>query len=326
MTKRTKFLFASLVILLLAGFLAPSDALAAPLLAEVRRTIDGAAGQGVGYGTSVQLDTYQRPVIAYTDLAGTALKLAYCDDPVCSTWVTNKVDDADTGNHPSLQLTADGLPVISYERGGLLYVAFCSTPACEPGTTTIKTLDTRAGMTAPYTSMQLDANGRPIVSYSRPASSGFGGMWVAYCNDVGCESVSLKQLESGAATSYTSMQLNSSGNPVIAYSSGAGSRGAALIVCTAPDCSTFDPVVPLHAASQTGQYISLQLDGADRPRAVYFWNSGGIRIALCGDAACSSVTTVSFSGTGTTSYMSLALDASGRPVLPPQLQTTACSD
>lgn len=105
MSIRNKFLLASVALLLFMGFVAPSSALAAPLLAAVRRTIDGAAGQGVGYGSSVQLDAYQRPVIAYTDLAGTALKLAYCNNPVCSTWVTNKVDDAGTGNHPSLRLT-----------------------------------------------------------------------------------------------------------------------------------------------------------------------------------------------------------------------------
>lgn len=245
------------------------------------------------------------------DMAGTALKLAYCDNPVCSTWVTNKVDDVDTGEHPSLQLTTEGLPVIAYQRSGMLYVAFCGTPACEPGTTTVKTLDSRVGINAAHTSMQLDTNGRPIASYSRPASSGFGGMWVAYCNDADCDSVSLNQVEGSAATTYTSLKLNSSGNPVIAYSATVGAR---LVVCTAPDCSTLDPFVALHATTTTGHYISLQLDTSDRPRAVFFWNSGGIRMALCSDAACSSVSTVTFSGTNTTANTSLALDNSGRPV------------
>lgn len=122
-------LFAILAVSLISLAVALSSASAAPLFAPVRLNLDSSGN--VGNNPWLALDAYQRPVIAYTDTTGTALKLVYCDNPVCSSRTINVVDDTDTGNSAVLQLNAEGLPVISYHRGGRMYIAFCSTPTCD---------------------------------------------------------------------------------------------------------------------------------------------------------------------------------------------------
>ncbi|MCW5874035.1 MAG: hypothetical protein KIS88_05250 [Anaerolineales bacterium] len=323
-----------LTFVLLTALLIPSDTLAAPLRAPVVRTLDGSGGLNVGIGPSLVLDAYQRPVIAYSDTSGTALKLAYCDDPECSTWVANKVDDAGTGSYASLQLTSAGLPVISYRRGNNLYLAMCATPACEPGSVTVKTLDNRTGGTVGgYTSLQLDANERPILSYSRTAGTNVG-LWVAYCSDADCASVTLNRVGDTAGVNYTSMKLNSSGNPVIAYEAASNVR---LVTCTAPDCGTFNAFQIIDTGGQNGGDISLQLDASGLPRAVYYnGDSNEIRLLLCSTAACTSGnrSLVSLPDTSLSNATSLVLDGSGNPVFTygdlrstaNQLKLTRCSD
>lgn len=326
MRKFSKPVLIALFLLAILIFASTSTALAAPLHALVRTTLDGSGGLDVGNVPSLTLDGYSRPVIAYTDVSGTALKVAYCDDPTCSGFTLNKVDDADSGYYASIKLDANGLPVISYQREFNLYIAFCSTPACDPGTVTIKGLDT-SGRVSGYTSMQLDSAGRPIVSYSRSSGGGTGGLWVAHCNDTQCDSVTLTHTDSTAGTSYTSMQLNSSGNPVIAYAAVPNVR---FLTCTAPDCSTVTGRRTFDGGSLYGQYISLELNASGLARAIYYNNGVGVRYLECTNASCSTrnITTL----TGTT-FTSLALNSSGVPVFttsttnsPYQLRLFRCGD
>lgn len=99
--------------------------------------IDGmGSDQPTGFYTTAAIAPDGVPVVAYHDPGLGALKLARCDDGVCTVRVVDDgVRDTEThvvGIHPHLAFAADGNPVISYadETDGQIYLAFCGAPDC----------------------------------------------------------------------------------------------------------------------------------------------------------------------------------------------------
>jgi hypothetical protein len=93
--------------------------------------VDAGAGEFVGQFTSLQLDSFDTPVISYYNATTGVLKLAHCQDLDCADPASiNTVDDtSDMGQYSSLALAQDGNPVISYYdaiNGNL--VSRCVTP------------------------------------------------------------------------------------------------------------------------------------------------------------------------------------------------------
>jgi len=65
----------------------------------------------VGWGSSIVIDSYNYPHIAYADITNDFIKYAYWDG---RSWIISKVDDSDGGGLPSLALDSKDLPHISY--------------------------------------------------------------------------------------------------------------------------------------------------------------------------------------------------------------------
>ena len=126
-------------------------------------TLDSAGN--VGYYTSIAIGVNGNPIISHHDDTSTALKVAACDDPTCTTNTNTTLDSAGfVGSHTSIAIGIDGNPIISYydATNANLKVAACDDPACTTSTNT--TLDS-AGNVGWYTSIAIGIDGNPITSY-----------------------------------------------------------------------------------------------------------------------------------------------------------------
>ncbi len=127
-----------------------------------RATLDTAGG----YYTSLELSSTGIPIISYQGNLGT-LKVAVCGDTTCSAGNTTTIIDAgpSVGRHSSLALDASGIPFISYydDGNGDLKIAACGNATCSAGNG-IATVDS-AGNVGNSTSLAINADGFPVVSY-----------------------------------------------------------------------------------------------------------------------------------------------------------------
>ena len=128
-------------------------------------TIDSTVG--VGEYTSIAIRDNGLPVISYYDFTNDDLKVAACTTTNCTgtTTITTIDSTGDVGEHTSIAIRDNGLPVISYNdfTNSALKVAACTTTNCT-GAATITTIDS-TGNVGLNTSIAIRDNGLPVISY-----------------------------------------------------------------------------------------------------------------------------------------------------------------
>lgn len=174
----------------------------------------------VGQSTSMVLDADDNPVITYRDLTNGDLKVMHCNDPNCAGGDESiTTPDTEDGRSTSmLTLDANGNPVISY--WGLassdLKIMHCNDSNCAGGDESITSPDTE-GEVGRQTSLALDAEGNPVVSYYDITN---GDLKVMHCNDPNCagDDESIVSPDTGGNVGrFTWLALDATGNPVVAY-------------------------------------------------------------------------------------------------------------
>jgi hypothetical protein len=163
------------------------------------------------------------------------------------------------------------------------------------------------------TSLQLDANGYPVISHYDTTN---GNLKLAVCKDATCLTKDITTVDdSGDVGSETSLQLNAmNGYPVISYYD-ATNADLKLAVCN--DATCFMKDITTVDDMGVGPSTSLQLDANGYPVISYYdRTNGNLKLAVCNDATCSTkdITTVDDLG-HVGQYTSLQLNANGYPVI-----------
>lgn len=187
--------------------------------------------EAAGADTALALDAAGNPIIAYYQQAtgGTKnINVVHCSDPLCASFSNTTVDNTVQADQIGLSMVLDsaGNPVLSYDRELFhlfqLRVLHCSDSSCSAGdvpTTVDRLCNGGAGP-----SVAVDALGHPVVSYESEGAGGCETLFinVAHCGDATCSSGNvIAQAVSGQyfPPNGGSLQLDSAGNPVIAFDS-----------------------------------------------------------------------------------------------------------
>jgi len=275
----------------------------------------------VGSYTSLELDGAGNPVVSYYDTTNGDLKVLHCDDPAC----TSAGDGAQTvdsaglvGVDSSLELDTSGFPVVSYSTGASpdLKILHCNDADCVGGDESISLPDT-VGAVGIASSLALDSAGFPVVSYHDNTN---GDLKLMHCNDANCsggdESI-VSPDTAGSVGNDTSLVLDASGFPVIAYSDFTNGD-LKIIHCNDANCTGGGDVPrTIDSTGSVGSGVGVVLDGVNPVMSYYDATNNDLKILHCADPGCSAIKSTTSPDTGflVGQETSIALDGSGNPVV-----------
>lgn len=245
--------------------------------------------------------------------------------------MTSSNPDLSSGNgaYSSMKLDFNGFPVISqYDpMNGDLRLTRCYDPACVVAHSNI--VDdggVAADIVGMYTSLALDANEFPVISYYDFTS---GDLKLAHCNDADCAGgddapVGVVDGSTNDRGQYSSLALDQLGQPVISYYD-ATSHRLLLTHCNDVDCAGGDDPNGVVNTGDTfgddvGQYSSMALDVFDGFPTIAYYNATALDLKLvhCTNGDCTGPQTsvlVDGAGTNVGANLSMTLDLSSTPVI-----------
>jgi hypothetical protein len=147
---------------------------------NVSTTVDDPENR-VGFTSSIAIGMDGLPVISHHDATARTLRVTDCGNAACTAGnVSTMVDDLapGVGAYTSIAISADGLPVISYQGRGLR-VTKCGNPACTTGNVST-TVDNHG---ATFTSIAIGTDGLPVISFM---DFGPETLWVTKCGTQSC--------------------------------------------------------------------------------------------------------------------------------------------
>lgn len=272
-------------------------------------------------GISLALDGNGNPVVSFFDLDGSSnerVNLLHCGNAACTSG--NTLTALETLGPPTgmtaLALDASGNPVIAYDGVGHgVRLVHCNGPNCAGGN---ETPVTAASGNARAPSLALDASGNPIVSYFLEFPD--YDLRVLHCDDPSCTGGGESDVgvdTAGDVGRASSIALDSTGNPVIAYHRSDGG-GLKVATCNDSSCSGGNEMITsVDTDGTVGLDLSLVLDPSDHPVVSYYdYGNTALRLLHCGNPTCTTANSIvvidndADSGLG----LSLALDALGNPV------------
>jgi len=237
----------------------------------------------VGYGTSIAIDSVNRPHIAYGNNSNDSVKYTHWDG---SSWQIQTVENATSKSFysPSLALDNQSRPHICYvfTEAGLKY-AYWNGLSWQ-----ITTID---NMGIPITSITLDIN-IPHIVYARSDSSLYHTSW----NGTTWQN---QEIESGGIYSSVSLGLDHSAIPHISY----------MYNNTLKYASWNGSGWQIQTLASKARDCSLALDSTDRPHIVYLDATDGLMKHIYFDGLIWVVESVDNIGSHYEFYADIAIDA-----------------
>lgn len=245
-------------------------------------TIDDSGADVVGQHTSITIGTDGLGLISYRDVTNGALKVAHCNNVLCSSATTATIDTVDA-LWSSITIGSDGLGLISYhdDPNSTLKTAHCNNVACSTATTT--TLDA-SGATGFQTSITIGSDGFGLISYSDLLGDTLN---VAHCVNIPCNTAGNFPVDTVASgDSFSSITIGADGLGLIGYRDNVNGdiRVAHCdnVQCLSSTRATVD------AAQGTGQYTSITIGADGRPLISYgkIGSPDQFKIAHCSNVFC----------------------------------------
>ena len=274
-------------------------------------------GSSNGVQSSVKLNSVGNPVVAYFDFTNSSLKILSCGNSVCNSGnsITTVDSVGDVGRYPSLKLDSNQKPVVSYLdlSNGKLKVLHCGNTLCTSGNSLTSIAGN--GIAGYYSSLSLDANDIPTISYYDSTNENLN---IVRCGDANCVSNNLINIpdSTGNVGLYTSLNLDSNSNPVVSYYDSTNTN-LKVLRCGSPMCGP-NSVYVGDTAMDVGRYSAIKLDANGRP-VISYWDetNGNLKLLHCGDTTCSQSNSVTSPYTpGNAGWdTSLDIDINGNPVI-----------
>jgi hypothetical protein len=237
----------------------------------------------------------------------------------CNALATTVDTTGNVGEHTSIAIGPDGLPVVSYYdvTNGNLKVAKCNDPACSGGGETITAVDTTDDV-GQYTSIAIGSGGFPVVSYYDVTN---GDLKVAGCNDPACaggdEQITSKDT-AGDVGQYTSTAIGADGLPVVSYYD-VTNGNLKVVKCNDATCGGAVTPTPVDAGGDVGQYTSIATGADGFPVIAYrAVANSDLKVAKCNDPACTGgdeTTTLVDTVGNVGEFASIAVGTGGLPVV-----------
>jgi hypothetical protein len=191
-----------------------------PCASATTRTVDATAHVTPPGGTesvaSITIGADHLPVLSYYDSTNLDLRVAHCDDALCTTAGAHSVDTAgDVGQDSSITIGADALPIISYHDFTPNYdlkVAHCNDTACTVATR--HSVDTN-GSVGKFTSIAIGPDHLPVIAYEDydPVDD----IKVAHCDDTACTTASAQRIDANGSDFFPSITIGADAEPIISY-------------------------------------------------------------------------------------------------------------
>ena len=285
---------------------------------------------------SIAISTDGLPVISYYDITAADLKVTKCGNADCSNGNSTVIVDAlgNTGEFSSIFVPADGLPVISYYSGAAtsLKVAKCGTVNCSSGNSVSTIVTGNPGL---FSAITVPADGLPIIAHINNTTNKLA---VVKCGNAGCSSGNTLTTVDAVTLAFDRLAIavSADGFPVISYLEVLAGLGRLRVAkCGNAGCSSGNTLVTVDATSSTGLASSIAVPADGRPVISYYDVTAlDLRLAKCGNAACSSgntFTTLDSAG-NVGEYTSIKVPADGLPVISyidvtnSQLKVVKCSN
>ncbi|MGF1506728.1 MAG: hypothetical protein ACFB51_16585 [Anaerolineae bacterium] len=213
------------------------------------------------------------------------------------------------GEATAMVLTASGSPVIAYydRTNGDQKLAVCDTPACVNPAISAEATQGNAGEVV---SIALQSEDAPVIPYYSDFSQ---RIRMVMCDNPGCFGAVYRDISPFQASSPESAVVVTSADiPLVAYHN-TSDNSLWLAICSNFACPSVTPV-QVSPPGDGGRYMSMVLNGSGYPVLSYRAAAGGVKLAVCADATCSSATITAIDAVGGEDT-SLALDSAGNPVV-----------
>lgn len=184
-----------------------------------------AVGVDIGGWISMTIGADGLPIIAYHDAARGALKIAHCENGLCTEATIaildrgGGTDGPGVGTDTDIAIGPDDLPVVAFRDAEdvALKIARCSDERCTQAV--ISTVVREPGLDPGHnSSMRLAPDGSPMIVYG-DWSETEPGIYLAKCSSPSCELVSVSRIDAAedGESADPALGLDKDGLPVIAF-------------------------------------------------------------------------------------------------------------
>ena len=273
----------------------------------------------VGGGASLELDYLGNPVVSYFDGTNGNLKLLHCTDANCAPGgdsITSPDSTGDVaGNRTSLELDFIN-PFVAYTREVhpfiQVHLVRCNDENCADGDDPID-VDGTPFFSISSPSLEVTISGDYTYSFYDGDNDGF---YLFNCAGTTCTGGRVYGVGYGGAA-FNSLTLDAADHPVFAFSG--QSYELKLMHCDDVACTGSNESLSTPVGAGLIRYPSVVLDASGYPVISYYaYPAGDLKLVRCNDQNCAgnneTISTIDSMG-DVGEYNSLALDASGNPVV-----------